>query len=98
LLNTDLLLYSLAGKEFLLKIIYGILSRQRSGFTLLVSCAFNFNIRPQWQLMHSNASPDRLRIGLEELSVDIVQGSKIFHISEENVDFDTVVDGASSCV
>jgi hypothetical protein len=52
-----------------------------------VSSALNLNIRAQRQLIHSNASPNRLWLLGENLVVDRVHGSKVLHVGKEDVDF-----------
>jgi hypothetical protein len=66
--------------------------------TLLMSGALNLNISSQGQLMNSDTGPARLRFLVEDFIIDLVDGSKVIDVRQEDVDFDDVVDAASGRV
>lgn len=43
--------------------------------------------------MHSNTSPNGLRLLGKEPIVDFIHGREVLHVGEEDVHFDGVVDG-----
>lgn len=48
--------------------------------------------------MNSHAGPARLWFLVEDLIIDLVDGGKVGHISQEDVDLDHVVNAASGSV
>jgi len=55
----------------------------------------NLHIRPQWQLLDSDARASRFDIAPVRL-VNIVHGREVLHVREENVDFEDGVEAAPS--
>lgn len=63
-----------------------------------MSGALNLDIGPQRQLVNGNTRPAGLGFLVEDLVIDLVDGSEISNVGQEDVDLYDVVDAASGGV
>lgn len=60
--------------------------------------AFNFDVGSKRQLVDGDAGPAGLGLLVKYLVVDLVNGSEVGHVCQEDVDLDAVVDAASGAL
>ena len=62
-----------------------------------MSHTLNLHIRPKRQLKDGHTTPRWLGIFAEPLRVHLVDGRKVLHVGDEDVDFDDFVDVGTCC-